>query len=84
MTSGLDKTLINVHIITGFLGVGKTSCIQHLIQHKPDNERWAVLVNEYGQQGIDGSLFQADKLIVKQVAGGCACCAALLPFQTAL
>jgi G3E family GTPase len=73
-----------VHIITGFLGVGKTSCIQHLIKHKPRNERWAILVNEYGQQGIDGSLFHADELIVKQVAGGCACCAALLPFQTAL
>lgn len=73
-----------MHIITGFLGVGKTSCIQHLIKHKPRNERWAILVNEYGQQGIDGSLFHADELIVKQVAGGCACCAALLPFQTAL
>ena len=73
-----------MHIITGFLGVGKTSCIQHLIKHKPRHERWAILVNEYGQQGIDGSLFHADELIVKQVAGGCACCAALLPFQTAL
>ena len=76
--------LIQVHIVTGFLGVGKTSCIQHLIDNKPENERWAVLVNEYGQQGIDGSLFRGDELIIKQVAGGCACCAALLPFQTAL
>ena len=76
--------LIDVHIITGFLGVGKTSCIQHLIKHKPTHERWAILVNEYGQQGIDGQLFHGDELVVKQVAGGCACCAALLPFQTAL
>ncbi|GAA6135991.1 hypothetical protein NBRC116188_27810 [Oceaniserpentilla sp. 4NH20-0058] len=76
--------MINVHIITGFLGVGKTSCIQELIKHKPDNERWAVLVNEYGQQGIDGALYDSRQVIVKQVAGGCACCAALLPFQTAL
>lgn len=76
--------MIQLHIITGFLGVGKTSCIQHLIQHKPSGERWAVLVNEYGQQGIDGSLYDSDQIIVKQVAGGCACCAALLPFQTAL
>jgi len=76
--------MINVHIITGFLGVGKTSSIQHLIKHKPNNERWAVLVNEYGQQGIDGAMYDPSQVIVKQVAGGCACCAALLTFQTAL
>lgn len=75
---------IPMNIITGFLGVGKTSCIQHLIKHKPHNERWAVLVNEYGKQGIDGALYDPSQVIVKQVAGGCACCAALLPFQTAL
>jgi len=80
----MASSLIQVHIITGFLGVGKTSCIQHLIEQKPKQERWAILVNEYGQQGIDGQMFHGDELIVKQVAGGCACCAALLPFQTAL
>ena len=84
MNSSAKTELIEVHIITGFLGVGKTSCIQHLIKHKPENERWAILVNEYGKQGIDGSLFRSDEIIVKQIAGGCACCAALLPFQTAL
>lgn len=84
MMSAATHDLIHVHIVTGFLGVGKTSCIQHLIKHKPKNERWAILVNEYGKQGIDGSLFHSDDLIVKQIAGGCACCAALLPFQTAL
>ncbi|MAA72891.1 MAG: hypothetical protein CL679_14315 [Bermanella sp.] len=80
----MTMPLIDVHIITGFLGVGKTSCIKHLIENKPSHERWAILVNEYGQQGIDGQLFHGDELVVKQVAGGCACCAALLPFQTAL
>ena len=84
MISTGKSELINVHIITGFLGVGKTSCIQYLIKHKPKDERWAILVNEYGKQGIDGSLFNRDEIIVKQIAGGCACCAALLPFQTAL
>jgi G3E family GTPase len=54
------KKIVSVptHIITGFLGVGKTSTILHLLQHKPTNERWAVLVNEFGEIGVDGSLFQ--------------------------
>lgn len=77
-------SLINVHIVTGFLGVGKTSCIQNLIKNKPAQERWAILVNEYGQKGIDGQLLHSDEVLIKQISGGCACCAALLPFQTAL
>lgn len=75
---------INVNIITGFLGVGKTTFIQNLLKHKPEKETWAVLVNEYGQQGIDGALLATPNIIVKQIAGGCACCAALMPFQIAL
>jgi len=49
---------IPTNIITGFLGVGKTSAILHLLKQKPKDERWAVLVNEFGEIGVDGSLFQ--------------------------
>ncbi|MCB1757507.1 MAG: GTP-binding protein, partial [Gammaproteobacteria bacterium] len=49
---------IPTHIITGFLGAGKTSAILHLLNAKPVDERWAVLVNEFGEIGVDGSLFQ--------------------------
>mgnify|MGYP000568703588 CR=1 FL=1 len=49
---------IPTNIITGFLGVGKTSAILHLLKFKPANERWAVLVNEFGEIGVDGSLFE--------------------------
>lgn len=49
---------IPTNIITGFLGVGKTTAITHLLKQKPANERWAVLVNEFGEVGIDGSLFR--------------------------
>ena len=43
---------IPTNIITGFLGVGKTSAILHLLKNKPSNERWAVLVNEFGEIGV--------------------------------
>ncbi|MEZ9925381.1 GTP-binding protein [Vibrio breoganii] len=88
----VNKTVISgvpTNIITGFLGVGKTSAILHLISNKPSNERWAVLVNEFGEIGIDGSLIQGKKnqdgqVYIREVPGGCMCCAAGLPMQIAL
>lgn len=77
--------MIVTHIITGFLGVGKTSVIRHLMAQKPNAEKWVVIVNEFGELGVDGLLIDAaDSVVIKQVAGGCACCLALLPFQMSL
>jgi G3E family GTPase len=80
---------VPTNIITGFLGVGKTSAILHLLKSKPDKERWAVLVNEFGEIGVDGSLFQGQhsedgKVFIREVPGGCMCCTAGLPMQIAL
>lgn len=82
-------TAVPTNIITGFLGVGKTSAILNLLRHKPDNERWAILVNEFGEIGVDGSLLQgrhaeATGVFVREVPGGCMCCTAGLPMQIAL
>jgi G3E family GTPase len=82
-------TAIPTNIITGFLGVGKTSTILHLLESKPSDERWAVLVNEFGEIGVDGSLFQGQhsekqQVYIREVPGGCMCCAAGLPMQIAL
>jgi G3E family GTPase len=80
---------IPTNVITGFLGVGKSTAILHLLKQKPDHERWAVLVNEFGEVGIDGSLLTGQKseesgIFVREVSGGCMCCAAGLPMQIAL
>lgn len=67
---------VPTNIITGFLGSGKTTAINHLLQQRPKGERWAVLVNEFGQVGIDASLItETDGVAVKELAGGCLCCA---------
>ena len=90
MTETANKIeAVPTNIITGFLGVGKTSAILHLLKSKPDNERWAVLVNEFGEIGVDGSLFQGQhsedgNIFIREVPGGCMCCAAGLPMQIAL
>jgi G3E family GTPase len=75
---------IPVNIITGFLGVGKTTAIRHLLSIKPATDRWAVLVNEFGEIGIDGAILQAEGVLVKEVPGGCMCCVNGLPMQIAL
>jgi len=80
---------VPTNIITGFLGVGKTTAILYLLKHKPADERWAVLVNEFGEIGVDGSLFQGQHsqqqgVFIREVPGGCMCCAAGLPMQIAL
>lgn len=76
--------MISVHIITGFLGVGKTTLVQQLISQKPENEAWAIIVNEFGELGVDALLLDGSSVTIKQVPGGCACCAANLPFQVSL
>jgi G3E family GTPase len=75
---------IPTNIITGFLGAGKTTLIRHLLKTKPADEKWAVLVNEFGEVGIDGALLAADGIAVKEVPGGCMCCAVGLPSKVAL
>lgn len=71
--------MINTHLIIGRLGSGKSSCVQHLIAQKPDNEVWAIVINEFGQIGLDAALIKPqtdNKLNITEVAGGCICCAA--------
>ncbi len=65
---------IPTNIISGFLGAGKTTAIQSLLKQKPVSENWAVIVNEFGQVGIDGALLKNDEVEIKEIAGGCLCC----------
>lgn len=82
-----DRPRIPTNLITGFLGVGKTTAIRHLIGQKPPNERWAVLVNEFGEVGIDGAIIEAaggEGIAVSEIAGGCFCCSSEAPIEFSL
>lgn len=77
---------IPTHVIAGPLGAGKTSLIRQLMAQRPANERWAVLVNEFGQVGLDAALLNRDEdgIAIGEVAGGCLCCVNGTPFQVGL
>ena len=77
---------IPTHLIAGPLGAGKTSLIRHLLAQKPAGERWAVLINEFGQIGLDAALLEQgdDGIAMAEVAGGCLCCVNGAPFQVGL
>ena len=77
---------IPTHVIAGSLGAGKTSLIRQLMAQRPEGERWAVLINEFGQIGLDAALLasDADGIALGEVAGGCLCCVNGAPFQIGL
>lgn len=82
-----DRPRIPANLITGFLGVGKTTAIRHLIRQKPSNERWGILVNEFGEVGIDGAVLESmgsDSVAVSEIAGGCFCCSSEAPIEFSL
>lgn len=86
MLKPLQIQAVPTHILTGFLGAGKTTLLRHLLAQKPADEVWAVLVNEFGQIGLDGVLLDsADQgIAIREVAGGCLCCTSQLPMQIGL
>lgn len=66
-------------IITGFLGVGKTSMVRHLMAHA-NGCRIALIINEFGELGIDGEILKAcgiegcEDENIMELANGCICC----------
>lgn len=65
---------MNVTIVYGFLGSGKTTFLRSLIPKLTPRERVAVLVNEMGEVGIDGTVLESDKMNVQMMSNGCICC----------
>ena len=64
---------IPVTVLTGFLGAGKTTLLNRLLRGAA-GKRYAVIVNEYGELGIDGSLVIGAEEEVYELNNGCVCC----------
>jgi G3E family GTPase len=72
---------VDVDLVAGYLGAGKTTCILGLIAADPEPKRLAVLVNEFGEVGIDGMLLSGTTDVV-ELSSGCICCTLRLDFRT--
>ncbi len=59
-------------IVCGLLGAGKTTFVQELLRNT--REKTVVLVNDFGQAGIDGEIFTADGIEAIELPSGCVCC----------
>ena len=74
-----DLSKLPVTVITGFLGSGKTTLVRHLMQN-PGGKRLAVVVNEFGDVGVDGEILKGCAIPdcpaenIMELANGCICC----------
>jgi len=76
----LDKKILGIDdrpqliVLTGFLGSGKTSFLQHFIEYQVQYNRFvAIIQNEIGETGLDGKLLDHD-YAVTEIDEGCVCC----------
>ena len=77
--------MTKIDIISGFLGAGKTTLIQKLLEENVfENERLVLIENEYGEIGIDGTILKSSGIEIKEMNSGCICCSIAGDFRQAL
>jgi G3E family GTPase len=63
-----------VYLITGFLGSGKTTFLNRIIQAVPENRKLMILMNEFGDIGVDGALIEKNGLAMMEISKGSIFC----------
>src|SRR3954453_6501340 len=74
---------IPVTVVTGFLGSGKTTLIRELLR-RPEGANTAIVINEYGEIGIDNALLRASSDATVLLGNGCLCCTVRTDLQESL
>lgn len=73
MAKKKNQKRLPVTIITGYLGSGKTTLVNHILTNNK-NRKVAVIVNEFGEVGIDNELIVKTKEDIIELSNGCICC----------
>ena len=75
MIDRLSETIdpVDITVLSGFLGSGKTTLIRTLLE-RPDLERTAVIINEFGEIGLDHELIESSEEDLVELSTGCICC----------
>jgi G3E family GTPase len=68
------SNITGVYLITGFLGSGKTTLLNRIIQRFPKNQKLTLLVNEFGEVGVDGTLVEGDDIDMMEISKGSIFC----------
>jgi G3E family GTPase len=75
VTGAVTSTMLATYVLTGFLGSGKTTLLNGLLRARPPGGgRFAVVVNELGEVGIDGALLPSGLSRQVELPNGCICC----------
>jgi G3E family GTPase len=75
---------VPVHIISGFLGSGKTTLMNHCLRTLPPERRVALVVNDFGTVPVDSRLVERSEYAMKELPSGCVCCTLSGPLVEAL
>lgn len=74
--------MVQSFIITGFLGVGKTTMLTNTVQEYFGDKKVAIIVNEFGDVGIDGNILSNVYSEVLEISEGCICCQLAEEFES--
>ena len=76
--------MTQIDIISGFLGAGKTTFIQKLLQEALKGENVVLIENEFGEIGIDSGFLRNSGIEIREMNQGCICCSLVGDFETSL
>ena len=76
--------MTKIHVISGFLGAGKTTLIKKLIAEAFRGQKVVLIENEFGEIGVDGGFLKEAGIQITEMNSGCICCSLVGDFSRAL